>query len=112
MVLKQPDADSVLARLRTFGQAKATFDKNLLPAQVRVRVLNASGVNGEAGQALAEFQRYSFAPAGVGNTGIRRHTEIHYRPGNEDKALLVAGYMQGVGQVVADDSISDADVVV
>ncbi len=112
VVLKQPDADSVLARLRSFGTPKASGDVKLLPAQVRVRVLNASGVNGQAGTALGEFQRYSFAPAGTGNTGIRERTEIHYRPGNEDKALLVAGYMQGIGQVVADDSISDADVVV
>ncbi len=113
VVLKQPDADSVLARLRTFGQTKAPDLSKLLPAQVRVRVLNASGVNGMAGQALAGFQRYSFAPAGAaGNTAIRNETEIHYRPGNESKALLVAKYMQGIGHVVADSSISDADVVV
>jgi LCP family protein required for cell wall assembly len=110
--LKQPDADSVLARLRSFGAPKAEFDENLLPAQVRVRVLNASGEDGQAGPALTKFQSFSFAPAGVGNTEIRERTEIHYRPGNEDKALLVARYMKGVGQVVADDSISDADVVV
>jgi polyisoprenyl-teichoic acid--peptidoglycan teichoic acid transferase len=113
VVLKQPDADSVLARLRSFGVPKASSDSKVLPAQVRVRVLNASGVNGMAGTALGQFQKYSFAPAGAaGNAAIRERTEIHYRPGNEDKALLVARYMQGVGQVVADDSIVDADVVV
>jgi hypothetical protein len=112
VVLKQPDADSVLARLRSFGAPKAEFDEDLLPAQVRVRVLNASGEDGEAGQALTKFQSYSFAPAGVGTVDILEATEIHFRPGNEDKALLVAGYMKGIGQVVADDNISDADVVV
>jgi hypothetical protein len=84
----------------------------VLPAQIRVRVLNASGQDGAAGQALAGFQRHSFAPAGTDNTGYLDATEIHYRPGNENKAFLVAGYMQGVGKAVADDSITDADVVV
>jgi LCP family protein required for cell wall assembly len=112
VVLKQPDADSVLARLRTFGASTARDNSKVLPAQIRVRVLNASGVNGAAGTALAEFQKYSFAPAGTGNTGFRDQTEVHYKPGNENKALLAAGYLQGVGKAVADDSITDADVVV
>ncbi|MGZ4691100.1 MAG: LCP family protein [Acidimicrobiia bacterium] len=112
VVLKQPDADSVLARLRTFGAPQDGGNTQLLPAQVRVRVLNASSVAGAAGTALGQFQKYGFAPAGVGNTAHRDTTEIHYRPGNENKALLVARYMDGVGQPVADDSISDTDVVV
>ena len=66
VVLKQPDADSVLARLRSFGESTAKDTSKVLPAQIRVRVLNASGETGAAGRALAEFQRYSFAPAGVG----------------------------------------------
>jgi LCP family protein required for cell wall assembly len=111
LVLKQPDADQVLSRLRTFGTPKGDFSK-LLPTQVRVRVLNASGIEGAAGKALAGFQRYSFAPAGVGNANRLERTEIRYRPGNENKALLVASYMGGVGTAIADSSISDADVVV
>jgi LCP family protein required for cell wall assembly len=112
LVLKQPDADSVLARLRAFGESTAKNNSKVLPAQIRVRVLNASGVNGAAGEALAEFQKYSFAPADTGNTGLLDETEVHYRPGNENKAFLVTGYLQGLGKPVADDSITDADVVV
>jgi LCP family protein required for cell wall assembly len=113
LVLKQPDADSVLARLRSFGPSTEKSDEKVLPAQVRVRVLNGSGVTGQAGEAMAQFQKYSFAPAGIGDTPEPRETtEIHFRPGNENKALLVAAYLQGIGQAVADDSILDADVVV
>jgi hypothetical protein len=112
VVLKQPDAEQVLARLRTFGTTSQPSTSKLLPSQVRVRVLNGSGVNGAAGTALAGFQQYSFAPAGVGNTPQVSSTEIHYRPGNEDKAKLVASYLGGVGKLVSDSSISDADVVV
>jgi len=113
VVVKQPDASQVLARLRTFGTPSADeIDPKLLPSQVRVRVLNASGVEGAAGEALAGLQRYSFAPAGVGNARRLSATEIHYRPNNEDKGKLVARYLGGVGRLVSDDSISDADVVV
>ncbi len=111
VVLSQPDADLVLSRLRVFGTPKGDVSK-ILPSQVRVRVLNASGVNGAAGSALAEFQKFSFAPAGTGNTDQLDKTEIRYRPGNEAKALLVGSYMQGVGATIADSSISDADVEV
>jgi LCP family protein required for cell wall assembly len=113
VVVKQPDASQVLARLRTFGTpTSADINPKLLPSQVRVRVLNGSGVDGAAGEALAGLQRYSFAPAGVGNTRGLSATEIHYRPGNEDKGKLVARYLGGVGRLVSDGSISDADVVV
>lgn len=113
VVVKEPDANQVIARLRNFG-APTTSDINpkLLPSQVRVRVLNGSGTQGAAGEALAGLQRYSFAPAGVGNTKQLNATEIHYRPGNEDKGKLVASYLSGVGRLVSDASISDADVVV
>jgi LCP family protein required for cell wall assembly len=113
VVPKEPDANLVLARLRTFGGSdEEEIDPKLLPSQVRVRVLNASGIDGAAGETIAALQRYSFAPAGVGDTKRLSETEIHYRPGNEDKAKLVARYLGGVGEVIADDSISDADVVV
>jgi LCP family protein required for cell wall assembly len=114
LVVKEPDAQQVLARLRTFGandQSSSEVSK-VLPSQVRVRVLNASGITGAAGTAIGQFQQYSFAPAGVGNTARLSATEIHYRPGNEDKAKLVAKYLGGVGRLVSDPKIVDADVVV
>jgi LCP family protein required for cell wall assembly len=111
--LKQPDANQVLARLRTFGAPEDDgVDPKLLPSQVRVRVLNGTGVNQLASDTLNSLQEYSFAPAGVGDTARLRATEIHYRPGHEDKAKLVARYLGGVGDLIEDDSIADADVVV
>jgi LCP family protein required for cell wall assembly len=112
VVVKQPDASQVLARLRTFGGSdEDEIDPKLLPSQVRVRVLNASGVDGLAGKTIADLQGFSFAPAGVGDTRRLSSTEIHYRPGNEDKAKLVARYFGGVGRLVSDEKIADADVV-
>ena len=84
----------------------------MLPAQVRVRVLNASGVNGAAGRRSPSSSSTASPRRAPATPALRDQTEIRYRPGNEDKALLVAGYMQGVGKAVGDDSITDADVVV
>jgi hypothetical protein len=114
VVLKQPDADQVLARLRTFGGAAQDDGVNpdLLPSQVRVRVLNGTGINQLASRTLTSLQDFSFAPAGVGDTSSLSTTRVHYRPGHVDDAKLVARYLGGVGRLVADDSIRDTDVVV
>jgi LCP family protein required for cell wall assembly len=115
VVLKQPDAEQVLARLRTFGgaeEAEDDVDPDLLPSQVRVRVLNGTGINQLASNTLATLQDFSFAPAGVGDTSRLSATQVHYRPGHVDDAKLVRSYLGGVGRLVADDSIRDTDVVV
>jgi LCP family protein required for cell wall assembly len=114
VVLKQPDAAQVLARLRTFGGAQEDdgVDPDLLPSQVRVRVLNGTGINQLASNTLTSLQDFSFAPAGVGDTSTLSATRVHYRPGHVDDAKLVARYLGGVGRLVADDSIRDTDVVV
>jgi LCP family protein required for cell wall assembly len=108
---KQPEADQVLARLR--GDASAGKDQSkILPSQVRVRVLNGSGVDGVAGGALANLQQYSFAPSGAaGNTSPTSATTIRYRPGNLEKAQLVAKYVVGSPRLQEDSTIQDADVV-
>lgn len=108
---KEPDADQVIARLRQFGGQPAK-PSGVLTSQVRVRVLNASGQGGAAGAALAQLQQYAFAPAGIGNAVHLPATEVHYRPGTEVKARLVLSYLGGVGRLVPDPSIVDADVVV
>lgn len=112
VVAKQPEANQVIARLNTFGSQETEEEIKILPSQVRVRVLNGSGVSGAAAAAMAEIQKYTFAPAGVGNAGTVDATQIRYTPGSEQKAKLVARYLGGVGALVADDTIADADVVI
>jgi len=108
----QPDADTMLARLRTFN-APAAPPAGILPAQVRVRVLNGSGHNGLASTTLDSLQReFGFPGAGLGNAARVAKTEIRYRPGVEKAGLLVRSYLGGVGKVVEDAGIADADVVV
>jgi LCP family protein required for cell wall assembly len=107
--LKQPDADLVLARLRDFnsGPPKAQGPK---PSQIRVRVFNGSARNGAASTTSADLQKQGFVSAGVGNHAKLTATEVHYRRGTQDKAKVVASYLGGVGKLVEDKSVVDADV--
>jgi LCP family protein required for cell wall assembly len=107
-----PDAGVVLARLRTFDPPPAV-PTGILPAQVRVRVLNGSGTDGLAASTLDSLQReFGFAGAGLGNAPRTSATEIRYRPGLQKAGRLVASYFGGVGAVSQDAGIADADVVV
>ncbi|MBV8950509.1 MAG: LCP family protein [Actinobacteria bacterium] len=111
--LKQPDADQVLAQLRQFGTpiGSSSAPSSVKPAQVKVRVLNGTGVSGQAASTVNALEQAGFPGAGTGNGTHTALTSIHYLPGMLDKAKLVQSYL-GVGQLVADRSIVDADVVV
>jgi len=123
LLVKQPDADTMLAVLR--GQAPVptpaatttpggtTPPAALRPADVRVQVLNASGVQGAAASASEALIHLGFVSGGTGNDprGLIDHSEVRYRPGDEAKAQLVAASVPGA-QLVADPSLSGTDVVV
>ncbi|MGZ8735441.1 MAG: LCP family protein, partial [Acidimicrobiia bacterium] len=112
LVPDNPDAETVLARLRTFEPPPAV-PTGILPAQVRVRLLNGSGTDGLASSTLDSLQRqFGFAGAGLGDAPRVSKTELRYRPGLEKAARLVEGYFGGVGKLVEDAGIAEADVVV
>jgi LCP family protein required for cell wall assembly len=107
--LKEPDAELVLGRLRDFnsGPPKQQGPK---PSQIRVHVFNGSARNGAASTTSADLQRQGFVTAGVGNHPKLTATELHYRRGSQDKAKVLASYLGGVGKLVEDKSVVDADV--
>lgn len=107
--LKEPDADAVLARLRNFG-AQPTQQNGPKPSEVRVRVFNGSGQNGLATKAGTDLQQQGFVNVGVGNQPRLNATEVRYRHGSLDKARVVQSYLGGVGRLVEDKSIVQADV--
>lgn len=109
---KQPDADQVIARLNTFGSQTTEEEIKILPSQVRVRVLNGGEVSGAAATAMSNLQKFTFVSAGVGNTAPVEVTQIRYTSGNEQKAKLLSKYLGGIGVLIADATITDADVVV
>jgi LCP family protein required for cell wall assembly len=112
LLLKQPEAEAVLANLRDFGPV-APDEQGPSPSTIRVRVFNGSGVAGEADQTSSRLQQQGFITAGIGNNpgGNITTTEIRYRPGSDDKAREVQRYVGGVGKLVRDGGIVEADVV-
>lgn len=113
LVPREPDAEAVLASLRNAGPTPSGEDEGPSPSTIRIRVFNGSGVSGEAGQTSSELQQQGFATSGIGNNpgGNVASTEIRYRPGSEDKARVVQRYVGGVGRLVKDSAIVEADVV-
>ncbi len=82
------------------------------PSDVRVNVLNGSGVAGAAGTASNDLGNEGFVRGTIGNSdrsSVTR-TEVRYRAGDEAKAQLVASYVAGADLVV--DSTLGSDIVV
>jgi polyisoprenyl-teichoic acid--peptidoglycan teichoic acid transferase len=126
LFVKTPDADAVLAVLRgdqpipaptaappsSAGSGSATAP-TLRPVDVRVKVLNASGVQGEAATASTAFSNLGFVNGGIGNDsrGTITTSEVRYKPGDDAKAQLVAAHVPGA-TLVADSTLPGTDVVV
>lgn len=108
LITKQAEAEPILERLRTFNdQPPAAAAK---PADVTVRVLNGSGQSGLAATALNALVAAGFRGNGTGNSSMRvAQTEVHYAPGNEAKAALVAAYL-GNALTKLDPSVTGTDV--
>jgi polyisoprenyl-teichoic acid--peptidoglycan teichoic acid transferase len=107
--LKEPDAEGVLAGLRDFTTTP-TQTKGPKPSEIRVGIFNGSAQGGVATTASTELHKQGFVTAGVGNHSRVSATEVHYRKGSQDKANVVATYLGGVGKLVEDKSVVDADV--
>jgi hypothetical protein len=115
-------AQTVLDRLKGTAPIPGTTDGSgsttpttpaVRPSDVRVKVLNASGEQGAAGKAAAEFEQFGFVNGGAANDPRGRvdHSEVRYKPGDDAKAALVAGHVAGAA-LVADPTLSGTDVVV
>jgi len=122
ILVKHPDADAVFARLRgevvtepapsTSTPTASAAPVVIRPSDVRVRVLNGSGVTGAAGDADQALSNRGFVSGGVGNStgGTVAKSEIRYRPEDAAKAQLVAGLVAGA-DLVPDSTLVGGDVV-
>ena len=80
---------------RSSTASAAPTGGDLQPRDVRVLVLNGSGLTGQAGQTSAALAAAGFGAAGTGEADRFDVTEtlVRYTPGNEAKADLVARYL-------------------
>ncbi len=98
----------------TLDLFRGTDTGDLRPADVRVRVLNGSGVTGQAGQAGRDLAAVGFGAAGTGEAERFDVTEtlVRYTAGGEAKADLVARYLDPSARLELVDGPLEADVVV
>lgn len=117
--LKQPDANEVLARFRgelppSTAPASPTALPKIPPSTIRVRVLNGSGAEGQAGEAAALLRQSDFVVAGSpGDADSAKYIKsvIRYGAGQLDKARLLQAYVGGASQLKEDLTLRATDVV-
>lgn len=105
---QEPEATEVLNR---FMNPPPADSGAAVPAEVRVRVLNGSGREGEAGLASDALTHSGFDVIEVGDARSRvGNTVVSYADGALAKAELVAGYIGGATDLRAEPTLSDVDV--
>ena len=116
--LKQPEARQVIDHF--LGRdpppppsGSSTAVPDISPNRIRVRVLNGSGAQGQAGQAAQALQTSGFILAGTGDADSAGYTDstIRYGRGQEDKALVLKAYLGGGAKVEKDTTLRGVDLV-
>jgi hypothetical protein len=116
LVLDPAKALPLFERLRAQGKAEKPLPvpTDVVPAQVKVKVLNGSDVTGQAASTLDALGAAGFVrvdPAGNADRSDYDATEVRYVNGAKNKAQLVAAYL-GVGKLVRGNGAAGADVTV
>ncbi|SEF97828.1 cell envelope-related function transcriptional attenuator common domain-containing protein [Thermomonospora echinospora] len=106
VALRQPDADRFFSAIRSdTGIAEerpaAGSSSKISPRQVRVRVYNASGIDGQARRVADQLEEQGYQVAGVGNLSSRRNTRVLYGPGAEHQAQALAEVVSGADRPAA-----------
>ncbi len=106
--LQDEAAQPILDRFR------GTDVADLVPGDVRVRVLNGSGVTGQAGSTSAALTALGFAAAGTGEADRFdvQTTVVRYTAGEEAKADLVARHLDPAPVHELVEGELEADVLV
>jgi LCP family protein required for cell wall assembly len=117
--MKQPEAqgvvDTFLARTAVAPDpAAGAAVPDIPPGNIRVRVLNGSGAEGQAREVAGDLGDLGFTIAGLGQANSFRFTEtvITYAAGQLDKAKVVASKIQGPTKLQEDPTLRSIDVVV
>lgn len=106
--MQQPEATEVINRFLNPPPGKSG---SAVPAEVRVRVLNGSGREGEAGLASDALQKAGFQIVEIGDASRRVGTTVvRYADGAAAQAELIAGYAGGAVEVRAEPGLRDVDV--
>ena len=110
--LKQPDAKRAIDRFNGRPTPEPLVP-DVAPSTVSVRVLNGSGVGGQAAQVAAALRELGFVATPGGNTDAFDHatTTVAYAAGQEEKAQALGARLSGDTVLVEDPSLEGVDLV-
>lgn len=112
--LDQPEAQEMIDRFngKVPEETAPTQLPKVIPGTIRVRVLNGSGVGGQATKASTGLQRAGFAVSGTGDAPSFEYTRtlVRYGTGQRDKALVLQAYVDGGAQIVEDRKLVGGDL--
>jgi LCP family protein required for cell wall assembly len=111
----QPVVNAILDVFRGAPQESAQAPDDapeVLPAGVTVRVLNGSGIAGQAGDVSSSLRQSGFSVQTPGTTTAHTRTTIRYAPGQEAQAALVARHLVNGADLQQTSGLGGVDVVV
>ena len=111
---QEPAASAMIARLSDFGASSSASRSSVPPRNVKLSVVNASGLEGAASAVLNRLTELGFVPGGTRNDrrGTIEQTEIRYKPGELDKAKTVFRSISPDARLVEDETLQRVDVAV
>ncbi len=104
-----PGYENVVARLTTFGSDDRQPTTSVVPANVRVAVLDGTGGASDAGDAARVLGAQGFVASSRGTTKRAEISEIRYRPDQISAARLLAEFVEDA-RLVADDTITNGKI--
>ncbi len=115
LVLKQPEAQQVIDRFNGVDPVGEGALPDILPQEVSVRVLNGSGIGGQAGKVAQDLRdagfRLATPPTGDADSFRYEKPVIRHHPSSKQDAQLLAGYLHSGATIEVDPSLVTADIV-
>ena len=114
LVLKEPEAQQVIDRFNGITPEEGPrLPEGILPAEVSVRVLNGTGVGGQAGKVAGDLRAVGFGISTTGDADSFRYEKpvIRYHASRERDAQLLAAYLESGARLLEDSTLVTGDVV-
>jgi LCP family protein required for cell wall assembly len=108
--IEDDDQDEAERIFDVFRGTPPASSQPVEPSAVSLRVLNGSGIGGQAGEASSALQQHQFTVGTPGNTSQVSRTTIRYGSGQEAKAHLLARYLVSGADIVGSSSLRSVDL--